>query len=196
MLPELNEFLAGLRRNWGWFLALGIALIALGLISLAMPLVTTLASVVVFGWMLVFAGVFEAIALLQMRPSGVVLSLLGCVFSIVAGALIILHPGAGAAAMTLLLGAFFIVGGIYRIVAAGAIRFPGWGWSVAGGVVTAVLGLMVEVSWPVSSLWVIGTVVGVDILNRGCAWAMLAFSARRLPAVGTGREATTLQPAP
>lgn len=178
-----TDFLAELRKSWGWFLALGIALIAVGAISLAMPLVTTFASVVFFGWALIAAGLFEAIALMRARHGGLALSLLGCGFSIVVGTLVVRHPAAGAVAMTVLLAAFFIAGGIARIVASAAIRFPGWGWSLVGGVVTVALGVIVELSWPISTLWLIGTVVGVEILSRGLGWVTLAFAARRMPDV-------------
>ena len=182
-----TALLAELRKNWGWFLAVGIMLIAVGAISLAMPLVTTLASVVFFGWALIVAGLFEAVALVRGRPGGLLLSLLGCVLSIVVGALIVKRPGAGAAAMTVLLAAFFIAGGGSRMVAAGAIRFPGWGWSLAGGAITVALGVMVELSWPVSTLWLIGTMVAIEILSRGFGWVTLALAARLLPA-GPGED--------
>ena len=181
MINELTGFFDGLRRSWGAFLALGIALVALGAMALAMPLATTFASVVVAGWALIFAGVFEVVALLRLRPRRAWLSLLGCGFSIAAGALILRHPGAGAAGLTLLLATVFVASGIYRVVAAASIRLPGWGWSLAGGVVTVALGVLVELSWPLSALWVIGTLVAVDLLSRGCGWVMLAFAARRLP---------------
>ena len=178
MLTELFE---GLHKRWGWFLALGIALIAVGVLSLAMPVVTTLASVVYFGWALVVAAVFEAVALLRIRPKGGGLAVLGCLFSAAAGVMIVLHPFAGAAGLTLVIAGSFIAGGIARILAAGALRFPRWGGSVAAGALAVVTGIIVAVSWSVSSLWVIGTLVGVEILTRGFGWVSLAFFARRLP---------------
>jgi uncharacterized membrane protein HdeD (DUF308 family) len=98
-----------------------------------------------------------------------------------AGATMVLHPGAGAAGLTLILAMCFIAGGVVRVLAAGALRFPRWGASVAAGAFSVVTGIIVAVSWSVSSLWVIGTLVGLEILTRGFRWVSLAFFARRLP---------------
>ena len=51
----------GLRRNWGWVLALGVALIVLGIVALGAAVLTTVASVIFFGWLLIVAGVLETI---------------------------------------------------------------------------------------------------------------------------------------
>ena len=170
-----------LHKKWGWFLALGIALIVVGVLSLAMPVLSTLASVLYFGWALVVAAVFEAVALIRFRPKGGGLAVVGCLLSAAAGAMIVLNPAAGAAGLTLVIAGFFVTGGIARILAAAALRFPHWGGSVVAGIFSVITGIVVGVSWSVSSFWVIGTLVGVEILSRGFLWVSLASFARRLP---------------
>ena len=64
--------------------------------------------------------------------------------------------------------------------AAVALRFPNWGWAAAGGIVTAGLGVFVWSSWPISALWVIGTLVAIELICRGWAWTMFAFAARQI----------------
>ena len=44
---------AQLRQNWGWFVALGIALVILGMIALGSAVATTVVSVLLFGWLLI-----------------------------------------------------------------------------------------------------------------------------------------------
>jgi uncharacterized membrane protein HdeD (DUF308 family) len=171
-----------IRQKWGWFLVLGIALVVLGTVALAMPLLATLTSVLLFGWLVVFGGVFEAVAAFSApKWTGVLLQLLSGILGVVVGALLVIHPLAGAGALTLLLAAFFFVGGFFRIGAAVMLRFPAWGWAVAGGIVTVLLGALIWAQWPASAVWVIGTFVAIDLLLRGWSWIMFAISARRIP---------------
>ena len=180
-----HPLLAGLeevRRNWGWFLALGIALIVLGVLALGAPWLVTLATVLLFGWLLLFAGVFEAVgAFWARRWSGFFLHLLAGTLNVVIGLLLIAHPVAGAAGLTLLLAAFFLVGGLFRLGVAAAVQFPGWPWAVLGGAVTALLGILIWAEWPSSALWVIGLFVGIELIFRGLGWVMFALAARELP---------------
>jgi uncharacterized membrane protein HdeD (DUF308 family) len=168
-----------LRPKWGWLLALGIGLIILGAIALVVPFVTTLTSVVVFGWTVFFGGAFEIAAAFGTKGwSGILLHLLSGILGLVVGAILFLHPGAGALALTLLLASLFLVGGLFRVAAAVTLRFPRWGWAVASGLVTTALGFIVWSGWPLSALWLIGTFVAIELLCRGLAWVMFAFAVR------------------
>ncbi len=173
--------LGELRPKWGWFLALGIALVLLGAVALIVPWLTTLTSVLVFGWLLVFGGVLEVVAVFWTKGwRGILLHLFGGILSAVVGALIVMHPNAGALGLTLLLATLFLAGGLFRIGAAVALRLPSWGWSVAGGIVTALLGVAIWIMWPFSALWVIGMFVGIELMFRGWAWVMFAGAAREI----------------
>jgi uncharacterized membrane protein HdeD (DUF308 family) len=172
-----------LRRHSGWFVALGIALLILGVIALAYDAFTTIASVLVFGWLLVIGGVVEIIHGFQThRWGGFFLHLLAGLLFLVAGLLFVANPLTGALSLTLFLGAFFLVGGVFEIIGAVRLRAPHWAWAVLGGVITAVLGLMLWLQWPSSGLWFIGFAVGISMIFRGWAWVMLGMMAR-----GAGR---------
>ena len=174
---ELGE----LRPKWGWFLLLGIALLVLGAVALIVPWLTTLTSVLVFGWLLVFGGVFEVVAVFWTKGwRAIVLHLLGGILSAVVGALIVAHPDAGALGLTLLLATLFLAGGLFRIGAAVVLRLPNWGWAVAGGIVTAVMGVIIWSTSPFSALWVIGMFVAIELMFRGWAWVMFAGAAREI----------------
>ncbi|MBO0698237.1 MAG: HdeD family acid-resistance protein, partial [Zavarzinella sp.] len=173
------------RRNWGWFLVLGIALIVLGTFSLIAAEIATLASVILFGWMILIGGVLEAISAFWARMwSGFFLDLFAGILYAVVGFLILAHPVAAAVGLTLVLAVLFLVGGIFRIGAALMLRYPNWGWSVLDGVVSLILGVMIAAKWPDSSLLVIGTFVGIVLLFRGWAWVMFALAVRRLAHLG------------
>lgn len=188
-------------KNWGWVLVSGIAFVVLGVIALAFSVMTTLASVFVLGWILAFAGIFEAVHAFKLpRWSGFLLELLAAILYVVVGVLMIVRPAAGALSLTLLIGAFFLVGGIFRIVAAAAMRPPNWGWLLVSGIVTLLLGLLIVAEWPASGLLVIGMFLGIDLIFSGTSLIMFAFGLRSLagaiddtsvgsPAAFEGRQA-------
>ena len=68
---------------------------------------------------------------------------------------------------------FFLIGGLFQIVGSVALALPGWGWQVADGFITLVLGLLVLAEWPASGLWVIGLFIGIDLIStapHGSHW--------------------------
>ncbi|MBX6312528.1 MAG: HdeD family acid-resistance protein [Isosphaeraceae bacterium] len=167
------------RDYWLGFLALGIALIVLGVIALSYAVITTAAAVIVYGSFLLIGGGLQTVYAFWARQwSGFFLHLLAGVLDVVVGFLLIAHPAAGALVLTLLLAAYFLVGGIFRIVAALMTRYHNWGWLLLSGVITLLLGLMIWWQWPLSGLWVIGLFVGIDMIFNGWSWVALALAAR------------------
>ena len=178
--PRLSE---EIKHHWRRFVVLGVALIALGVVALGSVGIATLASVLVFGWILVAAGILETVHAWRVRGwSGFTRHLLGGLLSFVVGGLIVANPAAGMLSLTLLMAAFFIVGGIFRIVTALSFRLPGRGWAVAGGIVTVALGMIIAAEWPVSAVWVIGTFVGIDLIFDGWSLVMAGLGAREVAA--------------
>src|SRR5262245_36432654 len=131
--PLLGE-LEHIRRNWGWYLVLGIALIVLGIVALTYSLVTTVVSVMILGWVLIFSGIAQAVQAFKMIGSGgAFLHLLGGILEVVVGVIAVLYPLQSALALTLILAIYLLVGGLFRLFAALMIAFPGWGWVALGG---------------------------------------------------------------
>jgi uncharacterized membrane protein HdeD (DUF308 family) len=183
MPPILLESLELIRRNWGWYLALGAVLIVLGVVALSYPLLTTLASAVFFGWLLILSGLAQVVLAWQVRSwGGVFLHLLEGILEAVVGFLVLRAPIEAAVFLTLLFAAYLIVGGLFRVGAALTHRFPGAGLVALAGGVSALLGLMVALEWPYSGLWFLGVCIGVDLVLNGASWIAFALAARRLPA--------------
>ena len=172
-----------LRRSWGWYVGLGILLIVLGFLSIGYAVTATVASVIVFGWLMVIGGVFEAgHAFWRRRWSGFFVDLaIGILYAVV-GAMLIVNPLAGAATLTLLIAMFLFISGIFRIVASLTNRFHNWGWLLLDGIVNVILGVMIWRQWPVSGLWVIGLFVGIEMLFNGWSMLMLGTLVHNLPA--------------
>jgi uncharacterized membrane protein HdeD (DUF308 family) len=179
-----KQILAGLetvRKHWGYFLASGIAFLVLGTITLAYTVLTTLTSVFVFGVALFFGGIFQTVhAFKASKWGGFFLDLLVGILYVTAGLLMAVHPLAGAQSLTLLLAAFFLAVGLFRVMGATILRPPSWGWLLVSGIVTFLFGILVWVRWPESALWVIGTLVAIDMIFNGVWLVMLVLSARRL----------------
>jgi uncharacterized membrane protein HdeD (DUF308 family) len=172
---------AELAHNWGWFLAFGVALVALGTAAVARAVVATVVSMLFFGWLLLFAaGIEVAQTIMVGRWAGMFSHLVGAVLFGVFGLLIVWRPLVTAEILTLLMGAFFLVTGLFHIVAPAMIALPDWGWHVLNGIITLVLGVLVLAQWPVSGLWVIGLFVGIELIFYGIAWIALALDLRAM----------------
>jgi uncharacterized membrane protein HdeD (DUF308 family) len=172
-----------LRRNWGWFLFLGLLLILAGSWALTRPTIATLSVVEVVGYLLLFgAGVEVASGIWAGGWGGFFLHLLCGLLYLFLGALIIDNPVGFAAASTLILAIFFVASGLVRMIFSLTHRFHGWGWMFLSGLVTFALGIMVWRRWPDATFWVLGTLVGIDLIFIGWSWVMLGLAVRSLPA--------------
>src|SRR5271157_5230150 len=168
-----NPLAAGIeeiRSSWGWLLTLGILFILLGTVCVIGNVSATFATVLVFGWMLLFSGIFALVHAFRTHSwQGFLLSLLSALFRGFTGYLLIRYPLAGAASLTLILASFFIVSGMFRAIAAGMMKFPRWGWAVFSGVVSVALGVILLGQMPLSSIWFIGFAIGVDLIFDGAS---------------------------
>jgi uncharacterized membrane protein HdeD (DUF308 family) len=160
----------------GWVIFAGITMLVFGTGAVIYDVTATLASVFLFGWLLMLAGVMQMVHAFQVRSwSGFFLYLLDGIIRATVGTLLVLYPGSGALTLTLLLSFYFIVGGVFKAIGSMVLQFPSWGWTVASGLVSIVLGVMLALQWPVSGLWFIGFAVGLDLILYG--WALLMFAA-------------------
>jgi uncharacterized membrane protein HdeD (DUF308 family) len=169
----------GLRRNWGWFLALGIALVVLGMIALGCAVTTTIVSLLLFGWFLLIGGVIEIVHAFWVRQwSGFFLELLLGVLQVVVGWMIVEQPIEAGVTLTLMIAVFFIFGGVFRMVTAATMPFEGRGWLFFSGLVDLVLGVLIWRKWPTDALWLIGMFIGINLIFHGWWLVMLSLSVR------------------
>lgn len=171
-----------LRAKSGWIVALGVVYVIAGVIALGSVVFATVVSVFVVGIMMLIAGVAEVINAFAIKTWGkFLLWLLLGVLYIVAGFLTFDNPLLAAAVLTLLLGVALIASGIMRIVLGFSMRRgTPWGWVVFSGVVTLLLGLIILGHWPISSLYVLGILLGIDLIVAGIGWIGVGSGLRRL----------------
>src|SRR6516225_257839 len=129
-----------------------------------------------WGWYLALGVLLILVGAYAIYAEG--LSTLASVLAL--GIALLQHPGVGALTITLLLGALFMFGGIFRFVSALWLQFPNYGWVAGAGVLSFILGLLLWIQWPTSAFWFIGFAVGLNFIFAGIAWSSLAL---RLKAV-------------
>jgi uncharacterized membrane protein HdeD (DUF308 family) len=182
LATALRHELHAMRKDWWWFLLLGLALVVLGTAALGSAVFVSEVAVVFFGLLLLAGGIALVVSSFWTGQwSGFLVNLLVGLLYLVTGIFIIHAPLEGAVALTLLLALMFFVGGLFRIVAALILRYPMWGWSLASGIISVMLGVMISRQWPASGLWVIGMFVGIELIFTGWTWVMLSMGLRALP---------------
>ncbi len=172
---------ATIASKWGWFLVLGLVSILAGMFAIAHPLLVTLAGVIFIGASLLVGGVFQVIqSFMTTGWNGFALGLFGGLLSIVGGVLIMQEPAAGSVIITLFLLVALVVSGITRIVIALRHReLPMWWLLALGGLASAIIGVVLYMSMPWSSLWILGTLIGVELIFQGVGWTGFALNLRR-----------------
>jgi uncharacterized membrane protein HdeD (DUF308 family) len=180
---SLGSALEGLRHRWGLVTGVGVLFVIFGLIALGSVVTATVASVWMVGLMMLLSGGVEVAHGFAVRSWGrsTLWILLGLLYGL-AGVFAIMNPIPTAGVLTLLLGAGLVASGIVRIVL--AFQMKGgtpWGWVAISGAITALLGAAILAQWPLSSLWVLGMFLGIDLVFAGLGWIMMGFALRRLP---------------
>ncbi len=168
-------------HNWGWLLAFGIVLLLLGIAAVVRSVAATVVSMVFFGWLLVFASVIQFVdAFMIGNWAGFFLHTLVAILFGITGVLILMKPVISAEALTLLMSMFFLIAGLYQLLASLWTHLPGWGWQALNGTIATLMGVLVLAQWPVSGLWVIGLFVGIDLILYGWAWVALALDLHKM----------------
>ena len=160
---------------------LGGLLIALGVLAIAVPNVSTLAVETLIGCLILFGGFAHLFhAFRPERWQGFLLDVaLGGVF-VVTGVLLLLFPLEGELTLTLVLAAALAAEGIFKLIASVQLRSqPGAGWVVCSGAMALGLGILIGIEWPSAASWVLGLFVGVDLIFGGWMLIMLSVAARR-----------------
>jgi len=133
-------------------------------------------------WVLIFVGVVH-VALAFHAHSGTSLGwklLVGLAYLFIGGYLLY-RPVVGVATLTLMLAFLFMVEGVLDFMLWWkSRRADGAFWILVDSVITLVLGGMIYVHWPSSSVWVIGTLVGISLIISGVTRVMLSTAVRQV----------------
>jgi uncharacterized membrane protein HdeD (DUF308 family) len=175
---SLGSGMAALRTHAGWVIAFGIALIVFGMIALASVIAATIATVFYVGVMMLFGAAAEIILAYRAQSWSkfFVWAILGVLYA-VAGLLTLSDPLLAATVLTLLLGAALVATGAVRVYLAFHMRDGGpWLWVAVSGAITAILGIVILLQWPISSLYTLGIFLGVDLVVAGVSWLSIGMA--------------------
>jgi uncharacterized membrane protein HdeD (DUF308 family) len=175
---RVDQGLEPLRVKWGWIVALGVVFLIAGLIALGSVVMATVASVAVVGAMMLVSGIAEIVNAFGVKSWGkfVLWVVLGALY-VAAGLLTFQNPLLAAGVLTLMVGVALIVSGFLRLFLAMQMsKGTPWGWVALSGVITLLVGGMILAKWPVSSLFVLGIFLGVDLVFAGVGWISMGLA--------------------
>jgi uncharacterized membrane protein HdeD (DUF308 family) len=169
------------KRHSFWYLLQSVLMILGGILALVFPIISSVAIVIFLGWLLIFSGILQAFNLIDVRHvPHFWLQLVSVVLSVLVGILFLRNPEAGLLTLTLLLIVFFMVEGISKIIFSLTIRpFPNWGWVFASGVVGILLAFYLWANTPVTAIWLLGVLLGIELISEGAALGRMAWQARK-----------------
>jgi uncharacterized membrane protein HdeD (DUF308 family) len=170
-----------LRPKWGWIVGFGVVSLIAGVIALGSTVMATGSAVLIVGFMMLFAGATEVVAAFNAKDWGhrIFWLLLGALY-VFAGFVCLQNPFAAATILTLMLGIALILGGLLRIFLATRMKHgTPWGWVVFSGLISVFLGAIIIAHWPVSSFFVLGIFLGVDLIFIGSGWIAIGLALRR-----------------
>jgi uncharacterized membrane protein HdeD (DUF308 family) len=179
---NMSSFVSVREPSSGWSIFFGVLLVISGLASIALPFVAGIAASIFFGWLILFAGVAHLVYAWFERGAGAVIwqVLIGLVY-IAAAISMLLLPVTAVITLTLVLGWYIAIEGIFELVLFARLRrVPGAGWFLFDGIVSLLLAGLIVFRWPSSSFWVLGTLVGVSLLFSGIARLTIPMARRRI----------------
>ncbi|ADD08690.1 HdeD family acid-resistance protein [Candidatus Aciduliprofundum boonei] len=147
----------------------GIVLTILGILGIIFPKFASGVIVYLIAILLLIGGIVFLIMGIK-STSGKLGGILLGIALLIFGILVIIYPLYALAGLAVLMGSFFMIGGIiYFLLAYTVHPYNGWWAPVISGVLSLILGILVLMSWPGNSEWIIGLFVGIDLLFEGLA---------------------------
>ncbi len=172
--------ISALKMNWGWSVAFGILLCLAGGVALGSMTMTTIASMFIVGALMAMCGFAEIVHGFAMRSWSKFFLWIGIgLLYVIAGFSAIQNPMLAAGIFTLVIGISLIVSGIMRILL--GFTLPDHApiiMILLSGALSTLLGGMIVAQWPVSSFWIIGAFIGIDLFFAGMTWIGLGFASR------------------
>ncbi len=174
-----------LQKHSRWFMIYGIVLALAGVAAIILPGIASLATAIMLGWLLLFSGVIGLFAVFQTGRSAPNFwwELLTAVLYLLAGLSLIFSPLAGVLTLTILLAAYLFAAGVMKLIMAFGHKrdIPGaWRWVLFSAVLDIGLGLVIFLGLPGSAIWVLGLMVGINLLMTGISLAVAATCTKKM----------------
>ncbi len=177
--PSTLSALAPKAINWS--IALSVLLIVAGFFAMLIPFISGVAITLFFGWAMIISGVTHFIFAFKTHTTGgrIWEILVGAVY-LITGFVLLTHPLDGLFVLTLVLAYYLLFEGVVEIIQSFQLR-PRHGatWLLIDGIISLILAIMIWRSWPASTVWVVGTLVGISMIFSGLSRLMLSLAAKR-----------------
>jgi|SRR5579863_1895172 len=174
-ITDVFKEAAGMSMGWA------IVMIVVGFLAILMPFATGIGVSIVVGWIIVFSGITHLAYAFSAQGAGAFLwrMLVGIVY-VIGGVYLAFHPGLALESLTLMVAAIFLTEGVLAIVVFFQFRgLPGSGWILLDGIMTLILAYLIWQPWPTSSIWAIGTLLGINLLVSGFTRLMYSAAAHK-----------------
>jgi uncharacterized membrane protein HdeD (DUF308 family) len=178
MNPETT--VGGMKKTSGWSMTWGILMFACGILAILLPRISSIEIVIILAWLILVVGVWHLIFAFHSHSIGGFLwKILLATLYVLAGIYMLVNPLISVVSLTLVLAVVFVLEGIIEIALYFGLRgVRHSGLVLFDGIVTLILGILIWRQWPSSSVWVIGTLVGISLIFSGISRFMLAAAAR------------------
>ena len=163
------------------FFIWGLVLVLLGIIAIGTSTMTTLISILFLGTLLLVGGIVlivDAFSFWWSRWHGFFLVLLSGILYTALGIILIQNPMLASVTLTLMLGIFYLIIGVIRVIYSLFSKTPNWGWGLFSGLIAFILGVLILSNWPQSGLFIIGLFIGIDLLLAGWSYIMTSLASR------------------
>lgn len=158
------------QQHSGVVMATGIIMLVLGIIALVSPwFLTSLAVELMYAWLLLVYGIVQLLYAFKSRSiGGFLLKLLFGIISIIAAIFLLVYPLSGVFTLTLILGVYIFLDGVFRVIQSFQLRpLPKWGWVLFNGIVSIILGILIWSQWPFDASWILGVYVSISLIING-----------------------------
>jgi uncharacterized membrane protein HdeD (DUF308 family) len=176
----MSEMAQTVKKASTGMMILSVLVILLGFVAIIVPEIAGIAVTLFIGWALLVAGIVEiAHAVGSGRGGSFFLHLLIGILDVIVGGYLIFHPAAALVTLTLVLAAIFVVDGVITLISGfRSSPNPGSGWMIFDGIISLLLGILIWAHWPMSSVWFIGTLIGIRLILEGTGRLFAASAVR------------------
>jgi uncharacterized membrane protein HdeD (DUF308 family) len=181
-VQSLRGPLGTAKRITSWYIAAAVLFIVLGILGIIEPGVAGLGVALLVGWLLIVGGVGHIIAAFRGRGAKqVIFQVLIAILYLIGGFYFLTHMLMATVTLTLLLAGVFLAEGVLEVISYSRMKGEGAsGWLLLNGIITLLLGGLIWFRWPSSSVWAIGTLVGINLLVTGISRLMFGLATRKL----------------
>lgn len=176
-----------IRDTWLTNLFTGIVMIVLGTLAISLPFAAALTVEILIGILMLIGGITQLFSACSKECTHRFFTFISAGLFGIVGLLLLTRPWQGILAITLILSIFFAIEGLVKLVTAFKMRpAKSWGWMAVSGLVTLALGLIIWFAWPADAIWIIGLIVGIDLLFGGLTTIMVSLIMRDILSTPTG----------